>query len=260
MQLTDEIISKCKNSHNDKGFTILDDHYIVICDNLEEYVEKAKRLHEQGVNYCGPIECKTIDGITYALEYRAPGVEMNHYYKFCDEIVKSAEEYISFFSDYMNTLKILADAPKKQYFKFFDDIEKMKKEGIRPDYCHYGNLFYDKNVGFSFIDVYPIRDITHYTLPVRHIFYIILNPKFNMRTQSGRISVLPQELEKDYNMYIYNIFQKILQGLSQYGYPQEEVKAFIDSQGYSFDEDSCLDKKQLQHMIEEKNNIKEPLL
>ena len=260
MQLTDEIILRCKNSNNTKGFTILDENYIVIKDNVKEYVEKTKRLHAQGVNYCGPVDCKTIDGITYALEYRAPGFEMNHYYKFCGETVTSSEEYISFFSDYMNTIKMLSDAPEEQYLKFFDDIEKMKRERLRPDYCHYGNLFYDKNVGFSFIDVYPIRDITHYTLPVVQIFYIILNPKFKMKTKSESISVLPQELKKDYNMYISNICKKILQGLSQYGYPKEEIKAFIDSKCYSFDEDSCLDKEQLQHMIEEMNNVKEPLL
>lgn len=261
MNLTDEMILKCKNSDKIKGLTILNDNYIVIRDDAEEYVEKSKRLHAQGVNYCGPVECRTVDGVTYALEYRAPGIEMSHYYKFCDSRVKSAEGYISSFAKYMETLKMLSDIPEEQYLKFFDDIEKMKEEGVRPDYCHYGNLFYDKNVGFSFIDVYPIRgDITHYTFPVNQVFFIIVNPKFRMATESGGISVLPQEFKKDYNMYMSNICQKIIQGLSQYGYPKEEIKAFIDLNLYAFDEDSCLSKEQLQQMIEDMNHEKEHIV
>ena len=257
MQLTDDIILKCKNSENTNGFTILDENYIVIKDTVEKYIERSKRLHSQGVNYCGPVDCREIDGVTYALEYRAPGVEMSHYYKFCDKPVNSAKEYMDTFSEYINVLHMLSNASEEQYLKFFEDIEKMKKEGLRPDYCHYGNLFYDKNVGFSFIDVYPIRNITHYNLPVNQIFNIIINPKFKMQTKAGSISVLPQELKKDYNMYISDICKKILQGLSQYGYPKEEIKAFIDSKCYYFDENACLDKEQLQHMIVEMNNVKE---
>lgn len=253
MQLTDDMISKCNNSDNTKGFTIVNENYIVIKDDVTEYIERTIRLHNQGVNYCGPVDCKKIGKVTYALEYRAPGVEMSHYYKFCDKQVNSAKEYMDAFSEYISVLHMLSNAPEEQYLKFFEDIEKMKMEGLRPDYCHYGNLFYDKNVGFSFIDVYPIRNITHYTLPVNQIFNIIINPKFRMATKSGSISVLPQEFESDYTLYISDIGKKILQGLSQYGYPEEEIKAFIDSKCYNFDENACLDEEQLQHMIEDMN-------
>lgn len=136
------------------------------------------------------------------------------------------------------------------------DKEKIK-EDLRPDYCHYGNLFYDKNIGFSFIDVYPVRDITHYSLPVNQIFNIIVNPKFTMRTKSGSLSVLPQELKEDYNIYMSDICKKILTGLYQYGYPQEEIKKFIDSKCYSFTETDCLNQEELQHKIEEMNKVKD---
>lgn len=257
MQLTDEIILKCKNSNKPKGFTILDENYVVIRDDIEEYIEKSKRLHEQGVNYCGPIDYRKVDGVPYTLEYRAHGTEMSHYYNFCDKLVNSAEEYLDTFSNYMGILQMLSHAPEKQYLKFFDDIEKMKKEGLRPDYCHYGNLFYDKNVGFSFIDVYPIRDIAHSSIPVNQIFNIIVNPRFRMRTKSGSLSILPKELKEDYNMYMSDICKKILTGLYQYGYPQEEIKRFIDSKCYSFDETDCLNQEELQHKIEEMNKVKD---
>ena len=34
-----------------------------------------------------------------------------------------------------------------------DDIDKMAEEGLIPDVCNYGNLFFDSEVVFSFIDV-----------------------------------------------------------------------------------------------------------
>ncbi len=257
MKLSDEIILKCKNSNKSKGFTIIDENYIVIRDDIEEYIEKSKRLHKQGVNYCGPVDYRKVDGVPYTLEYRAHGTEMSHYYDFCNKLVNNAEEYMKTFSEYMGVLQMLSHAPEKQYLKFFDDIEKMRKEGLRPDYCHYGNLFYDKDVGFSFIDVYPVRDMTHSTLPVNEIFNIIINPKFRMRTRSGSLSILPQELKEDYNKYMSDICKKILTGLYQYGYPQEEINRFIDSKCYSFDENVCLNREELQHKIEEMNNVKE---
>lgn len=257
MQLTDEIILKCKNSDKPKGFTVLDSNYIVIRDDIKKFVERSKRLHKQGVNYCGPVDCKRVDGVTYALEYRANGTELSHYYNFCDKLVNSAEEYMKAFLEYMDILKMLANASKEQYFKFFDDIEKMKKEGLRPDYCHYGNLFYDENVGFSFIDVYPIQDIEHSSLTVSQIFNIIVNPRFNMITKSGSISILPQKLKKEYNMYMSNICKKILTGLYKYGYSQDEIKDFINSKCYSFDEEDCMSQEQLQHKIENMNNVKD---
>lgn len=44
MQLSDEVILKCKNSNNIKGFTILDENYIVIQDDVEDYIEKTKKI------------------------------------------------------------------------------------------------------------------------------------------------------------------------------------------------------------------------
>lgn len=201
IQLSDEIILKCKNSNNPKGFTILDENYIVIRDDVEEYLNT--------------------------------------------------------FSEYMEVLEMLSHAPEEQYLKFFDDIEKMKKEGLRPDYCHYGNLFYDKDVGFSFIDVYPVQNMAHDSLPVNQIFNIIVNPRFRMRTKSGSLSVLPKELKRNYNMYMSDICKKIFTGLNQYGYPQDEIKRFIDSKCYYFDETACLSQEELQHKIEEMNNVKD---
>lgn len=257
MQLSDEMIEKCNKSPNVKGFTILDDNYIIIRDNVEEYVEKCKRLQEKGVNYCGPVAYKKVDGVPYALELRAKGYEMSHYYKFCDKLANSSKDYSDTFFYYIEILQMLSHAPIEQYLKFFDDIERLKEEGLRPDYCHYGNLFYDKNVGFSFIDVYPIRDIEHARLPVQQIFNIIVNPRFHMKTKSGSLSILPQEQKSSYNMYMSDICKKIIMGLQQYGYPPEEIRKFIDSKCYSFDENSCLNQADLQQKIEEMNNVKD---
>ena len=49
----------------------------------------------------------------------------------------------------------------------------------------------------------------------------------------------------------------ILTGLYKYGYTEEEIKRFIDSKCYSFDETDCLCQEELQHKIEEMNKVKD---
>lgn len=250
MKLTDEMILKSKVEGKVKGFIILDENYIVIQDAVQDIIEKTQRLRNKGVNYCGPIDCREVDGTSYALEHRAPGKEINHSDRLCDTDVNNANEYISIFSQYMSELKKLSLIPQKQYLKFFDDIEELRKEKLKPDCCSLGNLFYDKNVGFSFIDVYPIVTGAPERLSIQNIFYILLNRRFSLPIDGERLSVIPASFQKEYDTYISDIFTKILIGLRQYGYPQDEIKQYIASNRYTFTGNDCLTPEEIQHRID----------
>ena len=234
--ITDEMIKKSNESQNAKGFYVIDDNYILIRDNLEEsWIEKTKRLRAQGVNYCGPIELRKVDNQTYALEHRARGQMMDF-----TSTMRGGEDYLHAFEEYMNNLRLLYNAPQEQYDKFFDDIDKMAEEGLKPDACNYGNLFYDSEIGFSFIDVYPTVQARR--LSVNSIFDILLNNKFKI---SG-ISLLPEEFGKEYNLIMRELYRKITAGLIKFGYPEEEIKRFVDRGLHSFSETECVCQANIQ--------------
>ena len=228
--ITDEMIKKSKESNNAKGFYVIDDNYILIRDTLDDsWIEKTKRLRAQGVNYCGPIELKEVDNQTYALEHRARGQMMD-----ITRTIRGGEDYFHAFEEYMNNLRLLYNAPQEQYDKFFNDIDKMAEEGLIPDVCSYGNLFYDPEVGFSFIDVYP--NLRKERLRVDSIFSILLNNKFSI----SRISLLPEEYGKEYNLMMRELYRKITAGLIKFGYPEDEIKRFVDRALHSFSENECV--------------------
>lgn len=224
--ITDEMIKKSKESNNAKGFYVIDDNYILIRDTLDDsWIEKTKRLRAQGVNYCGPIELRKIDNQTYALEHRAHGLQMD-----ITKTINGGKDYLHAFEEYMNNLRLLYNAPQEQYDKFFDDIDKMAQEGLIPDVCSYGNLFYDPEVGFSFIDVYP--NLREKRLSVDSIFNILLNNKFKI----DGISLLSEEYGKEYNLMMRELYRKITAGLIKFGYPEDEIKRFVDRALHSFSE------------------------
>lgn len=228
--ITDEMIKKSKKLNNPKGFYVIDDNYILIRDDLEEsWIEKTKRLRARGVNYCGPIELKKVDNQTYALEHRARGKMLD-----ITSTISGKDDYFHAFEEYMNNLRLLYNAPQEQYDKFFDDIDKMAEEGLKPDVCTYGNLFYDPEVGFSFIDVYP--NVQARRLSVNSIFDILLNNKFRI----GGVSLLPEELGKEYNLMMRELYRKITAGLIKFGYPEEEIKRYVDRAVHSFSENECV--------------------
>ena len=148
--------------------------------------------------------------------------------------INGGKDYLQAFEEYMNNLRLLYNAPQEQYDKFFDDIDKMAEEGLIPDVCSYGNLLYDPEVGFSFIDVYP--NVQERRLSVDSIFDILLNNKFKIRG----ISLLPEEYGKEYNLMMRELYRKITAGLIKFGYPEQDIKRFVDRALHSFQESECV--------------------
>lgn len=240
--LTNEMIKKSQYEHGYKGFTIIDDNYIVIEGNELDisWIEKTKELRRQGVNYCGPIDYKIKDGVIYLLEYRAPGMEVDLY----REYLGRGNTYLSEFNKYLAKLRILNNAPLEQLMHFFDDIEKMRSFGLKPDVCSLSNLFYDEKVGFSFIDVYPGDE----QLDVFSIFTILINPKFSI---SG-ISLLPLESQEEYNFLITNLYAKIASCLKRFGYPQEDIEEYLKHRYHNFTEDERVPASMINETFKER--------
>lgn len=245
--ITDEMIKKSKESSGIKGFYIIDDNYILIRDTFDEnWIERTKRLRERGVNYCGPIECRVVDNQSYALEHRAQGQEW-----YITKEVNGKGNYLQAFGEYMSKLMALYEAPQEQFDKFFDDIDKMAEEGMKPDVCSYGNLFYDPNIGFSFIDVYPNPDGRR--LDIGSIFSILLNSKFSV---SG-ISLLPEEYGKEYNLIMREVYRKITKGMLEFGYPEQEIKAYVEKAIHTFSESECVPQGESQKEFDKRSKERE---
>lgn len=252
-KISDEIILKAKSIWNGKCFMVIDDHYIIIEDgeSLKSEIEKCNRLREKWVNYCGPISYKEYDWKYYFIEHRAPWLQLD-FYDYNDNI-KIDEAFQKYFS----YLELLSNASQEQYNKFFSDIELMKKESLRPDYCSLWNLFYDKRIWFSFIDVYPcnIRPWDS-KLSVSQIFNMILNPKFSYKN----LNIIPKEEVDKYNKAIKTIYEKIIKALKLYNYPDNEIKNYLNKKMHEFSSNECVSYKDIEKYIEEHYNPNEIII
>lgn len=246
-EISDKIIEKVKSSTNHKGFTIINDKYILIEDDksLIWDMGKCKRLRENGVNYCGPICYKEYDWDYYFVEHKAPWMQLD-YYNYDDKI-----PYNEAFKKYISFLELLSKASQEQYDKFFSDIEAMQKESLRPDYCSLWNLFYDSDVWFSFIDVYPcnIRPWDE-KLSVDNIFNMILNPKFSYKG----FDIIPKEEVDEYNKVVGIIYDKIILALKAHNYSDDEIEKFLKKKKHIFSSEECVSYKDIEKYIKEHYN------
>ena len=247
--ITDEMIKKSKMNGTHKGFVIIDDNYILIEDSksLINVIPKTERLRTKGVNYCGPIEYRIEDGKYYFLECRAKGhvLRYSNVSISWNENLDVKDSYYAMFEEYMSILRLLAKAPLEQYIKFFKDIDEMRKEDLKPDICSLDNLLYDEKDGFSFIDVYPGNE----RIKVNDIFHIILNNRFRASVGWGSVSILPANYKEEYFNLIESIISKILTGLKEFDYPEEEVRKFLTQKKYNFEPEEIVEKDNINSKI-----------
>ena len=211
-------------------------------ESLKWEIEKCYRLRTKWVNYCGPIASKEYNWQCYFLEHKAPWMELN-FYDYNGNI-----SYKDAFDKYFSYLQLLSDAPQEQYNKFFQDIEEMKNESLRPDYCSLWNLFYEPQIWFNFIDVYPcnVRPWDS-KLSVSNIFTILLNPKFTYKN----LHVIPMEELKRYNETIKIIYNKIINWLILFKYSEDEINIYLNGKHHEFSDDECVYYKDIEKHIEE---------
>ncbi len=239
MKITDEMLNLAKNSRSTKNFTIIDENFIMIVDNVRHLIPVCEKLRNNGVNYAGPVDYRIVDGKCYTLQHRAKGIEND-----ISRITfrnNDNSDYLNCFLRYLNIIESFSAIPLEHFLKFFSDIEMMREENIKPDVCSLDNLFYDKDVGFSFIDVYPGDD----RLSISSIFLILLNRKFSI----NGVSVIPLEYKDRYDKAMKSIFEKIIIGLKRYGYPEEELQEFLQRKIFDFGIESCVSQDEYHDYI-----------
>lgn len=201
-------LKKIKESTNTYNIYIEDDYlYMIRYDDYKEQIEKTKRLHEKGVNFAGPIsQMKLDDKKVVVEEYLAKGTsfeKMKDEYRFTSSLdsKKALEEYEDFFNIYLEEIRLRAEADQTTYDKLFNDIKEMNKENLTVDICSVGNLFFDKNVGFSIIDAYPGATIPD----IKELFHMIIGNIPNMKCIDNKQSIencVPQKYYDEFLTYI----------------------------------------------------------
>lgn len=152
----EEAIKKSKNMSPVKGGSnkkcyIIDDYALLVGssvdrDNLAtEKINKIQNLKNEGINVIITIEVKTISGIDYELQERAPGEELYDYYD-----MKSSEAGQL---KYLKRLISLSEESIDFYMKFLNDWDSLLKSGIAVDPCKMSNFFYEKGKGIYFVDL-----------------------------------------------------------------------------------------------------------
>lgn len=240
--LTDEMIKKSQTEHSYKGFTVIDDNYIVITGNESaiKWIKKTEYLRKCGVNYCGPVDYKIVDGVVYLLEHRAPGMAVD----LQREYIVDGGTYLSEFMNYLANLRMINNAPMEQLVHFLDDIDKMREVELIPDVCSLSNLFYDPEIGFSFIDVHPGNG----RLDVASIYKILINGRFSI----GGVSLLPLEVAQEYNDLIASLYAKIAICLKKFGYPEDEIKDYLRKDIHNFAEEDIVPGNEIDEIYKER--------
>ena len=209
-------LKKVKESTNLYHIYIEGDYiYMIRYGDYSIEIEKTKRLHEKGVNFAGPInQIKFSDKQVVVEEYLAKGTtfeKIKNEYRFSSSLDSNQilVNYTMFFDKYLDEIKSRADADQAVYDKLFNDITEMNKEDLTVDTCSLGNLFFDKNIGFSIIDAYPGT-----TLPnIKELFWLVIGNVPSMVCLENNQLItdcVPKERYNEFITYINMITNKYI--------------------------------------------------
>ena len=189
--------------------------YMIRGGDYQDEIEKTKRLHDKGINFAGPIsQVKLEDGSVVVEEYFAKGItldKMKREYKFSSSLPlkEILSNYNEFFRPYLEEIKRRAEADQSLYDKLFSDIVEMNKENLSVDICSLGNLFFDKDIGFSIIDAYPYD----YIPDLKLLFWLVIGniPVITCIENNQDVSKsVPEEYYDEFMAYIEMIISKYL--------------------------------------------------
>jgi len=197
--------------------------YMIKSGDCKDEIPKTRILRDRGVNFAGPIsQFKLDDGLYLLEEHLAKGVNLEKYSRGsnCNINYTPEEievEYLNFFLPYFNEIKERALASQEVYDKLISDIEEMNKEGLTIDTCSLGNLFFDKNIGYTIIDAYPYNGTN--TLNVKQLYWLIRgnSPDLTFKYSNKFIlRAIPYSLYEEFNNNIKIIKQKYINALNKY--------------------------------------------
>ncbi len=203
--------------------------YMIRQDDFTNDIEKTARLRAKGVNFAGPISQIKLGERTVAVEeHLAKGTsfeKVEDEYRFSSSWnpKEVLEDYTIFFNEYLEELRLRAEADQVLYDKLFSDIIEMNKESLTLDTCSLGNLFFDKTVGFSIIDAHRVN-----TLPnIGRLFWMIIGNASSIACIENEQSIdkcVPQESYEKFMIYIGMITDKFKKALAKANLQCDEAK------------------------------------
>ena len=171
----------------------------------------------------------------YIIQEKAKGSEL-----YSDKYPKQYGEVSQENIDYLqNRVNELAHAPQEQYTKFIQDYKTICDAKIMIDPSKKSNFFYDKDYGFSFIDLNFSTDISEFDRPDlydnnthRNFIRYCFLPCVDFLSQNILDKMSPTEL----SLLTENnkqIFGKVYNGLREIGVSQNDiVTAFEEQKNY----------------------------
>ncbi len=161
------------------SIVIKDDEKFQTENNLFNKVIKILHdLRNNGVNVvpilgyaCIPeVHDKITYGLGYVLQPKASGNEMYN------EKFLTQKKYL------LSQTKVLANASQSHYDKFVADVLEILKTRLWVDHLHKDNFFYDKQNGFSFIDINKFLTKTEQAREMKFIDRCFFSPCLNVLT------------------------------------------------------------------------------
>ena len=257
MILNDNLFNVGVNSN--QICTILDDDYVLVTkstpisdDRLDEYVDNIRKAKDSGINIASILDYRLIPGTTNCygdtcyskgvfLEERAKGVshDKNIFWLSPNsdyDIEVVIEHYFEKVKQYVEELENRASASVDCYRKFVEDCIKLHEFGLQIDPKPL-NFFFDKNVGYTIIDVVDYKGELN-TLPdgfAECLFEIVFGfGRSNLYVDLNNVSYL----SKEYYDRLYNA-GKILEAmlvkvLREYAVSEDIIKAAVYNNSFKY--------------------------
>lgn len=259
--------------------SVIDDDYVLIRkkmpvedSNLDNYINAINMAKNSGINICRIVDYKLIDGktSTYSnasyttgifIEERAKGscLDSNNLY---DAKVEDIDRYLENSLKYIDELENRSMAPSSIYDKLVNDYISLNKYNLEADPKPL-NFFFDREKGYSIIDVIPSGPKTNEEFYPRYIFGIVFGyGKPFMLVKNIIIKSLPLKLAERYKEIFENIEAKIVSALRKNGISQEIIQEELVYISKLYDKNvEVMEKEEIEELVkekleEEKNEVK----
>ena len=281
MELTNELFEIGKNSKDicvylNEDYVLINKKMPIEDSKLEEYINSIKILKESGVNISSIEDYKLIDGTTSSfsngksytkgvfLEERAKGnciaeptnIYLNKEKEY--DLNKITDDYLKQNENYLKELEIRANANQDVYNKLVSDCLSLNDYNLTIDPKPL-NFFYDKEKGYTIIDVIPSdkKEMDNEFFP-SYIFTIIYGyGKSGVQIDFPGIYSLPSEMNQRFKECIDELNVKIVRALRNNNINEEYIKNALarNTEKMMFGED--MTKEELIDCINQRLNQKE---
>ncbi len=228
---------------------VINDNYILLCKkmpcvdkNLEDYIASLNRLRDEGVNVCNILDYRLVNGTTKTfgkdisyttgvfLERRAKGncisdvenISLRTDKVYDLKLVSSMYDRLMEF--YVSELEKRACASQKMYDKLVCDYMSFNKFGLEPDPKPL-NFFFDKDEGYSIIDVIPSSnesvDLKYLS---RYISIIVFGYGIpNIYINSNNLNIVPKKYKDRLDKAVSLLEEKMIRSLIKVGVSREDL-------------------------------------